>query len=315
MSILTIAIPTFNRSEYLHKCLLSLSKNKLDDVEILVLDNHSTDNTQEIIKNIQQTLDLKYICHSTNIGPDENFKQCIREASSEYVWIFGDDDIFFQDSVVSIVNILKSYDNIGLVHLQAENFMKLSDLNNTRPFLKYDSFTNNKKFVKQVHTNITFLSANIFNKDIVMHYIKLETIPNNNLGQVYWNLIALIKGKNNIFIKSKIFAARQLNSGNYNFCEVFVKNLMNTLYQIDKEIPIGCIIKIFQKRLLIFYYPANIVRIRNGLSNVKYKDCWKYMRALFIFHPLFWIFTVPALVLPKKKALLILKFFEKILQK
>jgi len=311
MSILTIAIPTFNRSEYLHKCLLSLSHNRLDDVEILVLDNHSTDNTKKMIKSMQAILNLKYICHSTNIGPDENFKQCIREASSEYVWIFGDDDVFFQDSVLPIVHILKSHNNIGLLHLRAENFMELSKLNDITPSLEYNIFTDHEKFIRLVHTNITFLSANIFNKDITMQNVNLDVIPNNNLGQVYWNLVALTKGKSNIFIKSKIFGAKQLNSGNYNFCEVFGENFIEILDLTKDKYNTNLIINIIKKRLLIFYYPANIIRLRNGLSEVKYKNCFNILYPKFKFNIYFWVFTIPAISLPKKLGLFIIKTIER----
>ena len=73
-NLLTIAIPTFNRSELLNKQLAWLAevvKRFESDCEIFISNNSSTDNTQEVIKNCQKTLSnikLKYNRNSQNVG-------------------------------------------------------------------------------------------------------------------------------------------------------------------------------------------------------------------------------------------------------
>jgi abequosyltransferase len=321
MKLLTIAIPTYNRVNYLRECLDSLVKNNIDfdNVEILILDNYSTDNTKEIIQKYKHDLSLRYICNENNIGPDENFKKCIKKSNSKYIWIFGDDDLFFNSSVENVLKIISTFESIsediGLLHLRAENFTDFIDLNKENKKVNYEIFTNDVKFMANVHTNITFLSSNIFNKKLVCDYLNLNSIPNNHLGQVYWNIVALKNAKKNVFVKSNLFGARQFNSGNYNFCEVFVQNFMDTLYLINNNIDIKEIIKVIKKRLLRFYYPANIIRIRNELSDVKYESCWKYTLKRFKYNFNFWIFTVPAMLLPCKISLFILKLFEKVVKK
>ena len=313
MSILTIAIPTYNRAIFLQECLLSLRKNNIDvtQVEILLIDNHSDDNTEDIVKELQKDMSIKYIKNNTNIGPDENFKKCLRVASSKYVWIFGDDDLFMPNAINTILDILIKYQDVGLIHLRAKNFTDQREHGKIEQIIDYAVFESDIEFIKQVHTNITFLSANIVNKESIFDNINLDEIPNNNLGQVYWSLVATIKSDKNIFISSKLIGARQYNSGNYNFCEVFGNNFMEILYIIDKKFQIKKLIRIFKRRLLIVYFPANIARLRTGVSKVEYKNCFNIFYKNFHKNIYFWIFTFPALVLPKQIVFKLYKLVEK----
>jgi len=313
MSILTIAIPTYNRAIFLQECLLSLRKNNIDtaQVEIIVIDNHSDDNTEDAVQELQKDMSIKYIKNDKNIGPDENFKKCLRIASSKYVWIFGDDDLFKSNAIDNILNIIKESKNIGLIHLRAENFTNQMDEDKSEEIVNYKIFQIDTQFIKQVHTNITFLSANIINKEIVFDNINLDEILHNNLGQVYWSLVVTIKAQKNIFISSKLIGARQYNSGNYNFCEVFGNNFIEILYIIDKKFKIKQLIKIFKRRLLIVYFPANIARLRTGVSKVEYKNCFNIFYKNFHKDIYFWIFTFPALVLPKQIVFKLYKLVEK----
>jgi len=315
MPLLTIAIPTYNRALYLHKCLISLKKSipsSCQDIEILIINNNSTDNTEEIVEDLNSNINIKYIRNDSNIGADENFKKCLKEANGNFVWIFGDDDIFFENSISYILNIIKNNNEIGLIHLKAKNFQLDDELMEDKiDSFDYKVISSKEDFIKIIHTNITFLSANIFNKKL-LNNVDLDAIPNNNLGQVYWNMVCILEADKNIFCNNKIFGARQFNSGNYNFCKVFVVSFIDILNLIDIKYNIKNILKIFYKRLLIFYYPANIIRLKNGLSGVEYNNnCFNLLYPKFKFNIYFWIFTIPAIILPKKVSLYIIKLIEK----
>lgn len=318
MSYLTLAIPTFNRSEYLEKMLSSIYYNisNRQNIEILIVDNCSTDFTKDVVERFKIKHNITYVRNDLNIGPDENFKKCISLAKSKYVWIFGDDDILFENSLDDIIDLILKSSEFGLMHLRAKNFKDDFELLNFSPSkIEFQIIKDKKKFIKLVHTNITFITANILNKDILLDNISLDSIPNNNLGQIYWNILPILKSEKSVFISNQIFAARQFNSGNYNFCEVFGKNFIETLYNINRTFLIIDFIKIFKKRLLIFYFPANIIRLRNNLSNVKFENCFNILLRNFKFEPFFWLFTFPAMVLPKKIALFFLNIADKIIKK
>lgn len=310
---LTIAIPTYNRAVYLDECLSALQRalpQSSDKLEILILDNDSTDDTGLVVSQYQNKMRIRYIKHDVNIGPDENFKKCIAEADGEYVWIFGDDDVFFQQSIKDILFLISEYKGIGVIHLKANNFMEIGDLHERETQLQYELIENKKSFIGKIHINISFITANIVKRAFIVDNLELSSVPNNNLGQVYWTLVAMIQAEKNIFISTELIGARQFNSGNYNFCKVFGENLTSLLKLINKYYDIKYVIKALNKRLLMIYYPANIARLRNNLSEVQYKQCFKIFYSSYKGSLYFWIFTFPAIILPKKAVFLIYKIAE-----
>ena len=69
--LLSIGIPTFNRAELLHSALFSLApqiKEFQGEVELIVSDNNSQDNTEEVVKWAQQFGPIQYHQNDENIG-------------------------------------------------------------------------------------------------------------------------------------------------------------------------------------------------------------------------------------------------------
>lgn len=109
--LLSIGIPTFNRAAYLDECLQSIilsSSRHQDQVEILVSDNASTDNTGEVVKRLQTAgCPIRYVRQSSNIGWAANFRAVAENASGKYVWIFGDDDKMRLDAVGAVLKAIE----------------------------------------------------------------------------------------------------------------------------------------------------------------------------------------------------------------
>lgn len=91
---LTIAIPTFNRYKYLTNNIKRILPqiSKVDCVELLIIDNASTDNTSEFCKLLSDEGDLKYIRLEENKGMSESQYQCFKRSKGKYLWILSDDD-------------------------------------------------------------------------------------------------------------------------------------------------------------------------------------------------------------------------------
>jgi len=113
--ILTILIPTYNRSEQLIKNLLMLSefirKNNLnDDVMILISDNCSSDNTYNKVQYfINENTDTKIILfkQEENIGLEKNALFTLKKAETDYVMYLGDDDYIKEKYLIKVIEILK----------------------------------------------------------------------------------------------------------------------------------------------------------------------------------------------------------------
>lgn len=96
--LLTIGIPTYNRSKYLDRCLGAIMDDigNDDDIEVLVSDNHSVDDTPDILdKYKKQYSNLRVIRQEYNIGATHNYECIWDNAAGEYVNLIGDDDYIF----------------------------------------------------------------------------------------------------------------------------------------------------------------------------------------------------------------------------
>ncbi|OQA89893.1 MAG: Abequosyltransferase RfbV [Elusimicrobia bacterium ADurb.Bin231] len=112
--LVSICIPTFNNARYIKKTLLSLSNQTYDNIEIVVCDNASTDNTEEVVK---KNCDgrISYHKNAENIGSAKNFNKCISLASGEYVAIYHSDDIYNAGIVEQESSLLALNPDAGVV--------------------------------------------------------------------------------------------------------------------------------------------------------------------------------------------------------
>jgi glycosyltransferase involved in cell wall biosynthesis len=89
----SVGIPTFNRAERLERALRSVLAQTHSNLEVVVSDNASSDDTEERCRTIAaQDARIRYIRQSENIGPTANFNVLFEAFSSPYVLILADDD-------------------------------------------------------------------------------------------------------------------------------------------------------------------------------------------------------------------------------
>ena len=107
--LLSICVPTYNGGEKLRvglNRLVEICCGK-DDVEIIISNNGSTDNTKEILDSYESVKNLFVYHNKVNVGFSGNLKLLIDNyANGEYCWIIGDDDYLDTDSLDFIIKIL-----------------------------------------------------------------------------------------------------------------------------------------------------------------------------------------------------------------
>jgi glycosyltransferase involved in cell wall biosynthesis len=128
---LSILIPTFNREKSL---LINLKKlasyfhelNLVDDIEIVISDNSSSDNTFFMTREflISEQINFRLFSQVTNIGLEKNALFCLSNATSEYVMFLGDDDYItleYLNKVYNYVTYDKSITCILMNSFQIDN--------------------------------------------------------------------------------------------------------------------------------------------------------------------------------------------------
>ena len=115
MLTLSIIIPTYNRVDKLQRLLKTLENqialsNLGNQIQILVSDNASTDDTYSVMTHMASTDNkIKYFRQPKNLGFDANCKFLYEQAQTEYVWFFADDDMPLSNSLPIIIQGLKEY--------------------------------------------------------------------------------------------------------------------------------------------------------------------------------------------------------------
>lgn len=118
--LLTYAVITYNRSEYLAKLLACVLEQVGNDdlVKVLVSDNASTDATKDVVRRLQKKYrNLRYHCNEKNVGAEKNIHCALRESAGEYVTVAGDDDYSFDDSLQDLLSAVVAYRGAALFHL------------------------------------------------------------------------------------------------------------------------------------------------------------------------------------------------------
>ena len=89
----SIIIPVYNTAEYLPQCLESAINQTLKEIEIIVIDDASTDNSLQIIRNYESLDDrIKVIAFAENQGNGFGRNEAIRKARGEYIMFLDSDD-------------------------------------------------------------------------------------------------------------------------------------------------------------------------------------------------------------------------------
>jgi len=116
--LLSICIPTYNRSRLLRICLLSIlnqTRGYEDDVEVVVSDNCSDDDTMQVVEWAREHGPLRYHRNESNIGAGPNFFLLSNElARGEFCWLVGDDDFLRKDSLPRLILALKENPEIDM---------------------------------------------------------------------------------------------------------------------------------------------------------------------------------------------------------
>lgn len=108
MPLLSLCIPTWARRSLLKDLLDTIDRQDLDDVEIVLSDNHSLDGTRELFAAYAAKWPRTvYKEHPKNAGFDWNIFRAPGLATGEYCWLMGDDDLLLPGAFARLKDILR----------------------------------------------------------------------------------------------------------------------------------------------------------------------------------------------------------------
>ncbi len=317
--ILTIAVPTYNGSKTINSMLDILLPQVDDRIEILISDNCSTDNTEEIVSNyILKYEQIRYIKNEKNLGADGNFLQCMLRANGKFTMLISDDDIIIENTVNNIVDFLEKNPELQLAYLDTVGFKNiytgLEDCHRYKKFTKepLESFVTKDKreFMKYAQRMWGFTSTYIWRTERMQEVINPEKYFGSYFLQCYMHIEASNKSDDLLgVIKGPCIAVGEYGIiGNYDTAQV---EGISYRKMIDKAVKSG-----YDKNQLDKYYKWKlqhlVIRaiIKEKVANVKktkYESIIEATKGLFLCR----VKLMAAYLLPRKICVLVLNIYRK----
>ncbi|WP_168214780.1 glycosyltransferase family 2 protein [Mycolicibacterium sp. ELW1] len=105
--LVTVCVPTYNSEATVERCLRSISSQDYDNVEVLVIDDCSTDDTVTICRKYSDSIHV--LTNDHNLGLVGNHNRCIRLARGKYVKFVHADDYLLPGAISLMVSALESF--------------------------------------------------------------------------------------------------------------------------------------------------------------------------------------------------------------
>lgn len=203
--MLSICIPTYNRAKYLDICLQSIIHYKGTDIEVLIQDNNSPDDTAQIVSKFQDSR-FNYEKNETNVGVRKNIRILFNKAQGDYVFCLTDDDYFLPGAIERVMNFIKTTnpvcfksplimllekskqsscykvynDNKQSLFLFSHIFTGLC-FNRQKLFEKYDENFNDNMYPSMVVMGLLLEEATYFDDVLTMHIWENEVFWGENM--------------------------------------------------------------------------------------------------------------------------------------
>lgn len=222
-------MPVYNVEEYILEALDSLicQKSENIDLEIIIVDDGSTDNTIEIIKNYTDKYDYIELIEENNIGPGKARNIGIKKATGEYIaFLDGDDRLYPNAYKIMLDSVLSNNADIVVGNV--------SRFDSTREFflsgLHKKIFSNEKQGINILDYHPLLFDTTSWNKLFNTSFLRLNNIffPEGILYEdIPFNMEAHLKSKSTNIVNDYVYEWRLRDEGNASITQSrFNKNNM-----------------------------------------------------------------------------------------
>lgn len=121
MPIVSVVIPTYNRAEYLPRAVDSVLEQTITDLEVIIVDGASTDDTESVVKEYSDPR-IRYIRHEENRGASAGRNTGIKAAEGAFVAFLDDDDEWQPRKLKEQLNAYEqANESVGVVYTGIKN--------------------------------------------------------------------------------------------------------------------------------------------------------------------------------------------------
>ena len=194
--MVSVIIPSYNHSKYLKQRIDSVLNQTYIDIELIILDDCSPDNSRQIIEEYRNNPKVSSILFN-EINSGSVFKQWekgIELAKGEYIWIAESDDFADKEFLSKMVPIMENDNKIGLIYCNSK--------------IIYES-TKNKKY-----NTLNDLRKNMFNTSL---WNKSFTMDGKRFLSKYLSKACVINNASAVIFKSEAIKSIRVDLNEYKY--------------------------------------------------------------------------------------------------
>lgn len=266
--ILSIIVPIYNSEMYLKECLNSILKCKSKNIEIILIDDGSTDNSSNICNNYSKSDNRIKLIHQKNSGVSKARNNGINISRGDYLMFMDSDDIL-DDNWEFILSKIKD-DDIYYFSERLNKNIEKSDI------LRYIIGYNKENFCFAGPFSKVFKKKLLLDKKIIFNINLI------NGEDMLFNVNALLQCKNYKIIDKSFYNYRNFQgSSTKKFNEKIVKSDIIFHTELNYLLNKFNIDKILKNEICLYNLQTAIIVILFRISYIKlYKETKKYYKLL-----------------------------------
>lgn len=283
--LVSIIIPVYNRGKMISEAIKSSLNQTYNNIEIIVVNDGSTDNTLEVVETLQETNTKIKIINQENKGVSQARITGLNNASGEYVMFLDSDDLISKNYVSSLVQALEEsktkvalsrrYQEMGPLRILYNKYPNFMDLREDKYYLPTFWVGVNCKLYERKSLELLDFGLKA-NEDLAFNYYDLaskryiscnnkaiytQRFAENSLAKdlIYGNLEHIDNTIKPLEIEHTLFDNNNLlKKYNRELEAIFIKNVFERIFNIwfskeskeKKDELIICLLK-----YLNFYFP------------------------------------------------------------
>ena len=288
-SLVSIVVVTYNSSDFVLETLESAYNQTYDNIELIISDDASTDNTIEVVKqweneNKDRFVDFKIISTPFNTGVAANLNRGIKECKGEWVKTIAGDDILLPDCIKHCISFTNDHSGCNALFSRMK-FFKVN--NGKKEYVTYKTLLDDEIYAKEFISSNAKEQFRLNLKDggVVQAptaFFRLTLLQRNPFPEKYkycedypmW-LQLTHNGYKLDFMPIETVAYRFGNSLSYRKFDYFSKNYMHTLslffwnegYNFFKEENMLESYNLYRKKMLVYELTEVFTRNKKNIIN------------------------------------------------
>jgi len=190
---ISICIPQYNGIKFLLESLRQIEKQSYSEVEVVITDDCSLDNTQSAITELISSYKypIVYFRHPANVGYDRNLRSSIEHATGDYVILIGNDDTINPDYDLS--ELVKFLDEHDRPEVGYTSFLDAGTGEVEKRAVRTEVLGGGTEVAASSYSRFSFVGGVIYKRDTYMIY-NTAKYDKSVYTQIYHACIILAKG-------------------------------------------------------------------------------------------------------------------------